>query len=297
MHFRHHWSILWIIGIWLCGGFVGFVQSYAFGMMMVSPIEQIGNDFVATVDALRNAAVPISLGSTFAITVAEATAGAIGGLASRRTADAIGDKKIDNVATKLQSTSAYFVARSIFFRVNVLLGLPRPLARIAATVLASIVSEGTKARGRRENAAAAGEKLEGPEIINDIAKWLSYDALDTMGPNSLDSLEKVGFSFIYGAVSAFIGCSARDVFLSTRYRPKPDGSQTANVRDSLKVASYSQSILEGAVLFGCYKIIVEVLEVTLPSSLTTKFLFDQMLETFEEDVKEATQVVEEKLQR
>lgn len=275
--------------------FMQIVHPFNIGMLLVQPLDQASNDFVFAIDALRQAAVPTSLGATAAITISETVAGAIGGVASRGTAKVIGDAKKDSLITKVQTTSVYFLSRTIFLRTSMVLGFPRPLARVTSTLLASIVSEQTKAKGRSEKDS---EKLEIPEIVNDVTKWLAFDALESMGPFHFtnDPLHTISIAFLYGAISAFLGSITRDVYMTVG-KNQQTRRQFLGGKQPGDHSTYLQAVIEGAMLFGCYQTIMEILQVAFPQSLTTKFLFDQVLETMEADIQAAELMIKEEIQR
>ena len=193
----------------------------------------------------------------------------------------IGDKKIDSVFAKVKTTSAYFASRTLIYRLNLILGLLRPLARFSAAVIASFLSEQTKAKDRQQR--SLGEKLEIPEIVSDVVKWLVYDALDDS--NWLDNqINPILLSFLFGGISAIVGTIACDISIATSAKQHSKAELLTSKR---KLRTYSQAVLEGGVLFGCYESIVELLDLIYPQSLSTKFLFDQIIETLEKDILEA----------
>jgi hypothetical protein len=237
--------------------------------------------------------VPVSLGSSLAIGISEGIAGAVGGLASRRAADAIGDSKVDSVLTKVSATGAFFGSRGVIIGFSRALGLPRPLAVPLASLLASLISELTKAAGRShasQNSTIDSNKnflsdLDPGEIVGDIAKWLVYDALDDGGLSFIPScgspespVSLLAASSGYGAISALASALIRDIILRLegRLSTKPLPARSYK---------YFQAGLEGAVLFGCYKASVLALQAVAPDSLNTKFIFDQIIEELEEDIE------------
>eukprot|EP01031_Cornospumella_fuschlensis_P024225 gene24225-29295_t len=247
-------------------------------------------DVANAIDNLRRAAVPVSLGSSVAIGISEGVAGAIGALASRKTADAIGDKKLDSLLTKITATGAFFGSRGIIIAASRILGLPRPLSLPVASVVASIISESTKAAGRYSQPLEPGQKaepfserLDAGEIIGDITKWLVFDFLDDrrlLFQNVDQDLDHIIASATYGALSALAGALTRDLVLGLEKhlpasKSKPD----------VFIKSYYQSALEGAVLFGCYQSIVSALQFVAPQSLGIKFIFNNLLEDLEESLE------------
>jgi hypothetical protein len=149
-----------------------------------------------------------------------------------------------------------------------------------------VISESAKAIGRsklspeqRKSQEPFTEQLDPGEIVGDVVKWLSFDALDDgkvifKGVNN--DLESVLASSSYGAISAFAGSISRDIVLALERR-MPAGRGKAG--GMLK--SYSQSAVEGAVLFGCYQVIVLILQMIFPESLSMKFVFNNIIEELE----------------
>eukprot|EP01039_Chlorochromonas_danica_P007088 gene7088-7839_t len=250
------------------------------------PPELVSTEMASALDNLRKAAVPISLGSSVAIGISEGIAGAVGGLASRRTADVIGDRKIDNVISKVTSTSAFFGTRGLLRGISVALGLPRAISIPLIAIVASVISEATKAAQRhsstgKEEDLPLTERLDPAEIVGDVTKWLVYDALDDnhFVFHPTNAVEDFLTSALYGAVASVLAATFRDaVFVFEDKMPEESRLPRKMVK------SYTQSALEGAALFGCYQMMVLVLERIAPESMSAKFIFNQLLEVLEKDI-------------
>ena len=69
--------------------------------LIVRTDDDAYTSFLRIFDSVRNAALPVNYDSIIAITAAEAASGIIGGLASRKVAELIGDEKRDQTTTKI----------------------------------------------------------------------------------------------------------------------------------------------------------------------------------------------------
>ena len=73
-----------------------------------------GEDKVRAVfDEIKKAAMPSNIDTFVAIVAAETTAGVVGGISSRKVADALKDKKRDDISTKALSSGAFFGTRGV----------------------------------------------------------------------------------------------------------------------------------------------------------------------------------------
>lgn len=281
------------------------------GSLLLSADLSIMQELVSTVDALRNAAIPNSIGSAIAISVSEGLAGVAGGLAARGTAKVIGDVKIDSISTKLSSTGAFFGTRGFIRGASVALGIPRSLAVPVASVLATVVSERTKAVGRNATILMKSEAEQLPlqEIAGDVSKWLTYDALEDNIHLALTLPGDIAVSAGFGAVSSFCGALVRDGLTYDMWAPfnfsnsptekyptaLPAAAAFSNRKIELPSVStrkklahpsgmmkkYSQLVLEGAILFASYKAITGLEAMVAPESFEIKFAFDAFLEMME----------------
>lgn len=289
-------------------------QTQQFSFCLGIDCAQIQPDVVAvvsTIDAMRRAALPVSWEGYVAIGISEAIAGGIGGYASRTAANAIGDKKKDTLITKISSTGVFFGSRSVIGVAARAMGIPRPLIRPIASVAGSILSEGTKALGRKSALSRKSkakmskrrykkalqkqeldrsnilfdedEALGPPEIVGDISKWLVYDALMDTKIRLLSS----GFiaedlsSFTYGAFAAVVGLMMRDLtaaYLSNSTEAKGGNHQRSK---ELFIPSYKDAAIEGGILFGCYMVIMQLFKLVLPENVNGKFLINQLIENVE----------------
>ena len=171
-----------------------------------------------------------------------------------------------------------------------------------ASVIASYVSEQTKAAGRNTTDT---EKLSLQEVAGDVTKWLSYDALEDnihmksvlSMPMITDIIESGGL----GAISSLCGAIVRDGLTFHRYKASEKSkfpslpeiprafsfaSRTSKGNENEYPAGmmkkYSQLIVEGAVLFASYQAIISIESVIVPESFQMKFALDQLLESFED---------------
>ena len=118
------------------------------------------NDAVLVAEEIRDAALPDSGDQLFGVVVGEATAGFISGLASRFVAKILNDEKRDGEISKGISTSAFFGTRGFIRGVAQLAGIPRPIARILASIGATAFSESAKVAARAKIAAKETEDLD-----------------------------------------------------------------------------------------------------------------------------------------
>lgn len=222
---KHIISIIFVIGLLIVGPASPFVPPL--GIDSIS-FESIPTQVLGAFDEVRVAYLPNNVDTAIAVGVAEALAGALGGIASRGTAKVLGNRKKDSLQTKVQTTSAFFGTRGLLRASGRVLGLPRPLTLVAASVLGSIASEATKKFGRavdeqkRSNSTQDSREplniLSGSEITGDVMKWLSYDLLFQATAAKVTYPWEVPLSFVSGGTAAVIGLLVYDLLERARLR-------------------------------------------------------------------------------
>lgn len=161
--------------------------------------EDLRDGVVSSLDFVREAYIPGSWEGFVSEAIANGIAGVLGSVISRGASNALGNKKKDSLTTKAATTGAFFGTRRVIRTVLRTLGLPVPLVVVLSSLVASALSSITKSTLRSashmhndgindENpdssmtttsaaAASADEKLNYPEVLGDIHKWLVYDLL------------------------------------------------------------------------------------------------------------------------
>lgn len=277
-------------------------------------------DILRGFDIVREAVVPANTDSAIAIGISEAIAGGAGALLSRGVANAVGDKKIDNVETKIVSTSSFFAVRSLARGVGRVLGLPTPVRLVLASLAGSLASGVAKEAGREINRMRVGDQMrketavnkskrkkkfnpqskkkvkENPESLSvlenmrnsislrevsgDVTKWVVFDLLTEAVPETLQGTMKNLVYFSLGSVSAV---SANFVKLL------PTRKLSRNVdpnEDRTPLASYIQAAIEGGVLFLTYSFTLYAAMELIPSEINKDFMFNTLLLEGEESVQQ-----------
>lgn len=155
--------------------------------------EVLRDGVVSSLDFVREAYIPGSWEGFVSEALANGIAGVIGSVISRGASNALGNKKKDSLTTKAATTGAFFGTRRVIRTVLRTLGLPLPLVVVLSSLVASALSSITKSILRsashirndtinNENpdssiTTSADEKLNYPEVLGDIHKWLVYDLL------------------------------------------------------------------------------------------------------------------------
>lgn len=177
-----------------------------------------------------------------------------------------------------------------------LMGVPAPLARLGAALFGSLLSESTKAIGRKiesdkklsqtssdqisgsstgsassinEEEAEDNNGIGWEEVAKDITKWITYDLLVPQGGGHVP----VQDAFRNGAVAAV---TAQIVFELTRTRTK--NSTSVSKGPSQLLTSIVTSGLEGAALFGAYEACMQYFEQN--NILVSKTVFEDILDFF-----------------
>lgn len=234
-------------------------------------------------DVVRKASIPQSVDSAIAISLSEAVAGGVGALLSRGVANVVGDIKVDSLRTKITSTSAFFGVRALLRTGLRLLGFPRPIALVLASLAGSLAFESTKASGRavlNDSNSTFTESVNNlislSEIAGDVVKWISFDVLSEAIP-PVEGAEKNAYFFGLGAVSALAGNFVKENLAGE-----------ADAKDEKKPAfvSYSQAAIEGGVLFLTYGVMLYQVMSLVPMDLDREFFFNSILEEGEKDVRQ-----------
>jgi hypothetical protein len=213
--------------------------------------------------------------------------------------------KKDPLQVKVSSTSAYFGVRGIVRGVSRILGLPRPLSSALAAVIGSLLSESAKARGRSDfrgsnsrniseislSNAIGEDSIDAAEISGDVSKWVIYDSLSELSSDSdLFREDAVGEQLscsVYGAASSLAG-----LFVTKVLNDKFASASSARTRVSKPVTPslFKFAAAEGAVLFGSYHLVSEILKEIFPKELNFQFQFNQIIERVEEKLEVDSQL-------
>jgi hypothetical protein len=251
-------------------------------------------DVALAIDALRQASVPMTVDTAISITISEFFAGSAGGAVSRIAANIIGDKKKDSFQTKVSTTGAFFGTRAAVRGLARMAGLPRPLALLCSSVVASVVSETLKGIGRKqrqeEEEGAGGivtdadqaerQGLKASEIAGDVSKWLIYDYLEDRCREVIDPdrdfVQLVLVTFFIGCVAA-TAATALKAFIEQRNQD-PTGKEPPFDPDR---GDYFALAIEGGVLFASFQVVLKVVKMTVPSELNQPFVFNSFIRDFE----------------
>ena len=245
--------------------------------------------------------------------VLEVIAGTLGGVASRGSAGLTKNKKIDTTALKGVSTGAFFGARGAANITAALLGVPRPVAGVVASIIGSGASvqikqlgrrrKSKKSRGANKEEVASPAGVPGPELAGDLAKWVAYDVLINSHRDSLppDWPQECALYFALGSLAAAAGHITRTVleqYEATRMRRKrqkeaaaagtgsedpPTTASATSSGDDPAVPNRSlrrelillgKACLEGGILFTVYENARRVLVLFVPTAIgETRFLY------------------------
>lgn len=246
-------------------------------------------------DVVKDASIPKSGGGAIACGFSEAISGALGAVFSRSAASALNDKKTDSGQSKVLNTATFFGVRGLTRASARILGVPRPIALIIGSLLASAASETAKLRSR-EAEKGLGKKTEesgggvdiaaelsGSEIAGDIAKWICFDLILESLPPSISSsqgTEKNALYFAVGSFSSSVGAALRenlDHYSSGNQSLERKG-KTAWRKTWEKVPKAS---IEGGILFFIYSFAVDAVGKVLPPALREELIFARFLDTLE----------------
>ncbi len=269
------------------------------GLTVISEIDPV-EIIIDALDTLKDATVSANPETFIALILAETIAGVIGGLSSRKVAEILKDKKKDGNLLKGFTTGAFFGSRSILRSFGRLLGLPRPIAIIVASVLSSVISECVKFIGRiyqknknlrlkNDNILSIdkddeeSKSLSFNEISSDVSKWVIYDLLrefttqqkiDVASPEIIKGIEY----FAYGAFASFIAS----------YFVKYNNFKMNNSSRNVSSVVWKE-VLEGGILFLFYeefqKIFTSLDTINSIKILQQKFLFNELIEDIEQQIE------------
>lgn len=239
-------------------------------------------------DVVRDAYMPKSGEGAIACGISEAISGSVGAFLSRRTASALKDQKKDDDSTKVTSTAAYFGIRGLIRGSARILGIPRPLVLVTASLVASAAAESTKLRDRRYKVETGGEEVEdelsASELAGDIAKWICFDlTLESLPPEiakTQNLFERYPLYFGVGSFSGSVGAAIRENI--DHYSSERKTGQKAWVKTWEKVPKAS---VENGVLFLFYAITLNVLDQLLPEVLREELIFARFVDKLEGERK------------
>ena len=252
----------------------------------ITPV--LSKDVAIALDALRQAAVPMSVNTAISITISDFVAGVVGGAVSRGTANLLGDKKKDSLQTKVGSTGAFFGTRAAVRGIARIIGLPRPLALLCSSVVASVVSEAAKGIGRaktdEEDPTCPTEEqgLKGSEISGDISKWLIFDLLEEKAKEiyPIDEYfnELLVVTFAVGFVAGIGGLGVKQAIenrASTNELDK-DNPAKAGLFDESNLPKLLATGIEGGVLFASFQLVLKIVGMVVPKGMIMSYLIDEL---------------------
>lgn len=244
-------------------------------------------------DVVKDASIPKSGGGAIACGFSEAISGALGAVFSRSAASALNDKKTDSGQSKVLNTATFFGVRGLTRASARILGVPRPIALIIGSLLASAASETAKLRsreaekglGKTEESGGVdiAAELSGSEIAGDIAKWICFDLILESLPPSISSTqgtEKNALYFAVGSFSSSVGAALRENLdhYSSGNQSLERKEKTAWRKTWEKVPKAS---IEGGILFFIYSFAVDAVGKVLPPALREELIFARFLDTLE----------------
>lgn len=295
-------SILVIISLWIAPVYSYLPLSFNIDLDALTTPPPPNILLFEALKTVKEAAVPENVDGVIAISLAEAVSGALGGFASRRVADLIGDKKRDTAITKITSTSAFFGARGLVRIIASVVGLPRPLAIVLGSLLGSLTSDAAKYIGRnskRKNQALVKSILESsslendnvtwPEVAGGLSKWVVYDLFSSylsLGKDDSNFIILDTEYFLLGVLAAWCG----DLVKENLFRSNKASNKSKNVTDQVPAIDigqrYSRVGLEGGVLFLSYETILKLVKSIVPDQFNEKLMFSKAFELVEEEVLE-----------
>lgn len=126
------------------------------------------------------------------------------------------------------------------------------------------------------------ETMSLPELAGDICKWMTYDNLVVNWTSDIacwTNNDMTSLHVLFGSLAAIAGRYVQDITPSNK-----DGMETDRADKSY--VSYSQTALEGGVLFGTYRSTLSFLNSVVPDDWNKKFLFHSCLENIEKMLPE-----------
>ena len=234
-------------------------------------------------DVVKEASMPKSGTGAIACALSEAISGAVGAVFSRSAASALNDEKKDSQQAKVINTAAFFGVRGLTRASARIMGVPRPIALVIGSLLASAASETAKLRSREAKQAAPDDEedmveLSGPEIAGDIAKWICFDLILESLPSSLANSEGVERNTLYfaaGSFSSTIGVALRESLLSN----EEEGEPKEAIKKTLE--KIPKASIEGGILFFVYSYAVNLVGEFLPAPLREELIFARFLDNLE----------------
>ena len=185
--------------------------------------DHFTNDIRELYAAIKQATVTKRVDNALAGVLAEAAAGATGALISRKTSTTmIGGKKRDSLGTKMKTTSAFFGARigaegdiHLNYTINAaickaktslvqyylsgvtrVLGIPKPLSLLLATIVGSFFSTSVKVEGRIADQDVAKAQLFSSNRSKGILTAADFDT-HTNTPNLVPTGKSLPWSGYY----------------------------------------------------------------------------------------------------
>ena len=241
-------------------------------------------------DALKNAAMPRSGEGAIACGISEALSGSVGAFLSRRTASALKDEKRDDESTKVTTTAAFFGIRGLLRGSLRVLGIPRPLVIIFASVIASAASESAKKRARSVGEDVEEDEdlpvLSGAEIAGDIAKWLCFDITIESLPTEIANVRGLERNALYYGVGSFSGTvgAATKENLDHYYSSSSSSSGREEQGKGAWIKTWEKipkASVENGVLFMFYAITIDFIDQFLPGTLQEELIFSRWIDTIE----------------
>ena len=236
-------------------------------------------------DVVKEASMPKSGTGAIACALSEAISGAVGAVFSRSAASALNDEKKDSQQAKVINTAAFFGVRGLTRASARIMGVPRPIALVIGSLLASAASETAKLRSREAKQAAPDDEedmveLSGPEIAGDIAKWICFDLILESLPSSLANSEGVERNTLYfaaGSFSSTIGAALRENI--AYYSNEEEGEPKEAIKKTLE--KIPKASIEGGILFFVYSYAVNLVGEFLPAPLREELIFARFLDNLE----------------
>jgi hypothetical protein len=115
------------------------------------------------------------------------------------------------------------------------------------------------------------KELIGGELLVLPSEGLLRDYL--LDPYRKSIGTEVSIDFLFGAIAALIGSVVKDLSSTDA---KPPVSETR--------LRYTQSAIEGAILFSAYEIILKVVKATVPEDFNDELMFQKVLETVSKEI-------------
>lgn len=261
--------------------------------------EDLQEYALEVLEVIGEATVPTKPGEVVAIIFSEAAAGFVGGFASRAVGFALGDQALNRDKSFIQSSTVgtFFGIRSAVTSASSFFGLPLPVARVVASIFASLAAEILKIEGRKTESHFNGtlcndekksefafleEELEeeieeifgkqqqkkkplvsGAEVMQDITKWVTYDLI--LPPQTTDHIPLLTAAW-FGALSGLTAYAVLEAF----------NRKIASTSDPTgeRWIKYSQAGIEGAALFASYEGSLTFLETSTAPELRAVLVQD-----------------------